>query len=88
VEESSVSDTVNGTALSREQKILQDKQLTQSCLEKELVDQKDAEDWWQEKGELIEKDEELKRILDMPRAEMMKMISLRQEKEKLERKIR
>jgi len=88
VGESSVSDTVNGTALSREQKILQDKQLAQSCLEKELVDQKDAEDWWQEKGELIEKDEELKRILDMPRAEMMKMISLRQEKEKLERKIR
>lgn len=88
VGESSVSDTVNGTALSREQKILQDKQLAQSCLEKELVDQKDAEDWWQEKRELIEKDEELKRILDMPRAEMMKMISLRQEKEKLERKIR
>lgn len=82
------SDTDNGTALSREEKILQDKQLAQSCLEKELVDQRDAQDWWQEKRELIQKDEELKRILDMPRAEMMKMISLRQEKEKLERKIR
>ena len=83
-----VSDTDNGAALSREEKILQDKQLAQSCLEKELVEQKDAQDWWQEKSELIQKDEELKRILDMPRAEMMKMISLRQEKEKLERKIR
>lgn len=82
------SDTDNGTALSREEKILQDKQLAQSCLEKELVDQRDAQYWWQEKRELIQKDEELKRILDMPRAEMMKMISLRQEKEKLERKIR
>ena len=86
--ELSVSDTDNGTALSREEKILQDKQLAQSCLEKELVEQKDAQDWWQEKSELIQKDEELKRILNMPRAEMMKMISLRQEKEKLERKIR
>lgn len=88
VQELSVSDTDNRTALSREEKILQDKQLAQSCLEKELVDQKDAQDWWQEKKELIQKDEELKRILDMPRSEMMKMISLRQEKEKLERKIR
>ena len=86
--ELSVSDTDNGAALSREEKILQDKQLAQSCLEKELVEQKNAQDWWQEKSELIQKDEELKRILDMPRAEMMKMISLRQEKEKLERKIR
>ena len=88
VRESNVSDTDNGTALSREEKILQDKQLAQSWLEKELVDQKDAQDRWQEKRQLILKDEELKRILDMPRAEMMKMISLRQEKEKLERKIR
>ena len=88
VQELSVSDIDNGTALNREEKILQDKQLTQSCLEKELVDQRDAQDWWQEKRELIQKDEELKRILGMPRAEMMKMISLRQEKEKLERKIR
>ena len=88
VEELGLSDTDNGTAVSREEKILRDKQLAHSCLEKELLDQKDAQDWWQEKRELIQKDEELKRILDMPRAEMMKMISLRQEKEKLERKIR
>jgi len=88
VRESSDSDTDNGTALSRGAKILLDKQLAQRWLEKELVDQKEAQDWSQEKRQLIQKDEELKRILDMPRAEMMKMISLRQEKEKLERKIR
>lgn len=41
-----------------------------------------------EREELIEKDEELKRILEMPRKEMKKILSLRQEKEKLERKIR
>ena len=41
-----------------------------------------------EREELIEKDEELKRILEMPRKEMKNILSLRQEKEKLERKIR
>lgn len=41
-----------------------------------------------EREELVEKDEELKRILEMPRKEMKKILSLRQEKEKLERKIR
>ena len=88
VRELSDSDTDSRTALSREEKIYQDKQIAQRCLEKELVDQKDVQDWWQEKKELTQKDEELKRILDMSRSEMMNMISLRHEKEKLERKIR
>lgn len=45
-------------------------------------------DWRQEREELVQRDEELKRLLEMPRQDMKKMISLRQEKEKLERKIR
>ena len=88
MQELSVYDSENRTALSGEEKNLHDKQLVQSCIEKELVDQKDTQDWWKEKKELIQKDEELKRILDMPGSEMRKMISLRQEKEKLERRIR
>lgn len=88
MQELSVYDSENRTALSGEEKNLHDKQLVQSCIEKELVDQKDTQDWWKEKEELIQKDEELKRILDMPGSEMRKMISLRQEKEKLERRIR
>lgn len=43
---------------------------------------------YKEREELVQKDEELKRILEMPRKEMKKILSLRQEKEKLERKIR
>ncbi|KAJ7385299.1 hypothetical protein OS493_016373 [Desmophyllum pertusum] len=78
VQELNATKTEYGTALDREDKFLQDKRVVQHSVEKEPTEQKD----------LLEKDEELKRILDMPRSEMMKMISLRQEKEKLERKIR
>lgn len=85
VQEMSVTETDSRTALNGGEKILRDKKLD---TENELAEQEDSRDWWQAKEELIQKDEELKRILDMPRSEMMKMISLRQEKEKLERKIR
>lgn len=80
-----MTETDSRTVLNGGEKILQDKKLD---TENELAEQEDSRDWWQAKEELIQKDEELKRILDMPRSEMMKMISLRQEKEKLERKIR
>lgn len=46
------------------------------------------QDWRKQREELVQRDEELQRILEMPRKEMKKMLSLRQEKEKLERKIR
>ena len=88
VEKLSVIEADNRTALTKKEKTLQGKISAQKSLDKELVEQEGAQDWWQEKMELIQKDEELQRILDMPRAEMMKMISLKQEKEKLERKIR
>lgn len=85
VQQLNATKTEYGTALDREDKFLQDKRVVQHSVEKESAEQKD---WMQERNELLEKDEELKRILDMPRSEMMKIISLRQEKEKLERKIR
>ena len=69
---------------SREEKSLQDRGVLQHPVESNTLE----EDWWQERAELIQKDDELKRILEMPRQELRKMISLRQEKEKLERKIR
>ena len=47
-----------------------------------------GQDWRREREELIQRDSELRRILEMPRQEMKKMIDLRQEKERLERKIR
>lgn len=88
VQKLSLTETDNRTALNGEQKTLQDIRLAQNSLEKELAEQEGSQDWTQAKKELIQKDEELKRILDMPRSEMKKMISLRQEKDKLERKIR
>lgn len=89
VQKLSVIEADNRTALNKEEKPKhQDKISAQKSLERELVEKEDAQDWWQEKMELIQKDEELKRILEMPRSEILKMISLKQEKEKLERKIR
>lgn len=45
-------------------------------------------DWRREREELIQRDGELRRMLEMPRQELKKMINLSQEKERLERKIR
>lgn len=47
-----------------------------------------GQDWRREREELIQRDGELRRMLEMPRQELKKMINLRQEKERLERKIR
>lgn len=60
----------------------------QNSVEKERLKQEDPQGWRQQREELIQKEKELKRTLEMPRSEVMKMLSLEQEKEKLERKIR
>ena len=75
---------VTETLLNREDKPFQDSAILPQSVEINSVEQ----DWRQEREELIQKDEELKRILEMPKEEMKKMISLKQQKEKLERKIR
>ena len=74
------------TALNAEDKLLQESVVIVSHQTLELNSAR--QDWRQEREELIQKDNELKRILDMPRQEMKKMISLRKEKERLERQIR
>lgn len=55
---------------------------------KEQFNQEDPQTCRQEREELIQKENNLKRTLELPRAEMIKTLSLNQEKEKLERKIR
>lgn len=72
------------SSLSTADKSIQDNAVSEQSAELNLAQQ----DWRQEREELIERDEELKRLLEMPRHDMKKMINLRQEKEKLERKIR
>ena len=72
------------SSLSTADKSIQDGAASEQSAELNSTQQ----DWRQEREELIARDEELKRLLVMPRQDMRKMINLRQEKEKLERKIR
>ena len=81
--------SVNGLSSTESSLSTADKSIQDGAVSEQSAEHTSAQqDWRQEREELIERDEELKRLLEMPRQDMRKMINLRQEKEKLERKIR
>lgn len=81
-------ETDEATALRRDEKSRMRNGGHQNLFEKELFSLEDLKTCRQEREELIQKEDELKKILEMSRPEKLKMLNLNQEKEKLERKIR